>query len=283
MILVTLENIVNGEYIDIYKSFFADLKNPNDCYIHGTFFVQDAGTTYSLVENLAANGHEIGVFSLDGNLPSDWNKMIKSMLDKMSTSGIDTKRVKGLRAPGLSIGGDDEFIALGLNGLQYDSSCASVELSRQATMIWPFTYDFVPGPTCDIGRGPTNPFPGKWEFLVSDMNWKGVPCATPSACVNVTTKQDAFDLLFDTFREHYLGKRSPFTIVINPQWAKTSFSREGTIEFLQYVRAAFTDTYIVTMSQALAWIQQPTPLANLSNFAPWKCPRDETLTFKPVY
>ncbi|KAK3581031.1 hypothetical protein CHS0354_013927 [Potamilus streckersoni] len=282
IILVTLENVINGEYVDIYTSFF-ELKNPNGCPTHGTFFVQDSGTTYSLVANLAKDGHEIGVFSLDGNLPNDWNKMIKSMLDKLSSSGIDTKSVKGLRAPGLNIGGDEEFIGLGLNGLQYDSSCASAELSRQETMVWPFTYNFVPGPACDIGSGPANPFPGKWEFLISDMNWNGVPCATPSACINVTTKQDAFDLLFNTFRDHYLGNRSPFTLVINPQWAKSDFSREGTIEFLQYVRAAFSDTYIVTMSQALAWIQQPTPLANLTNFAPWMCPKDEKLTYEPVY
>ncbi|KAL3885776.1 hypothetical protein ACJMK2_025815 [Sinanodonta woodiana] len=270
MILLSFENTINDEYVDYYTAFF-EITNPNGCQVRGTFFVQDSGTTYTLVNDLYKQGHEIGVFSLDGETPSDWNLMIKTMLDKLSSAGVDRKSIKGLRAPRLIIGGNDEFNGLGSNGLQYDSSCASVELSHKNTLVWPFTYDYVPGPRCDIGNGPNNSFPGKWEFMISDLEWNGSFCATPSACINVTTKQDAFDVLFNTFREHYLGRRTPFTIVINPQWAKTSFSREGTIEFLQYIRAAFTDTYIVTMSQALAWIQQPTPLANLTNFAPWKC------------
>lgn len=36
-------------------------------------------------------------------------------------------------------------------------------------------------------------------------------------------------------------------------------------------KLALGDVYAVTISQALKWIQSPTTLKNIKNFAPWKC------------
>ena len=33
----------------------------------------------------------------------------------------------------------------------------------------------------------------------------------------------------------------------------------------------YQDTWVVTAFQALQWVQDPTPIANLTDFAPWKC------------
>lgn len=44
---------------------------------------------------------------------------------------------------------------------------------------------------------------------------------------------------FVSFIEHYEGNRSPYFVIIDAAWMKTDFKREGTIEFVEYVRAAF--------------------------------------------
>ena len=31
------------------------------------------------------------------------------------------------------------------------------------------------------------------------------------------------------------------------------------------------DVFIISMTQALEWLQRPTPLENINNFSPWKC------------
>ena len=45
--------------------------------------------------------------------------------------------------------------------------------------------------------------------------------------------------LSDSFIKHYEGGRSPFMIVVNPEWVTVDYKREGTRQFLEYVRAAF--------------------------------------------
>jgi hypothetical protein len=38
---------------------------------------------------------------------------------------------------------------------------------------------------------------GKWQVLVADLAWKDNKCPSPAGCPEVTTKKDAFDLLYD--------------------------------------------------------------------------------------
>jgi len=42
-------------------------------------------------------------------------------------------------------------------------------------------------------------FTGKWEMVIADLHditGDNLPCVVPSACRNMTTKRDAFDLFF---------------------------------------------------------------------------------------
>jgi hypothetical protein len=41
------------------------------------------------------------------------------------------------------------------------------------------------------------------------------------------------------FADHYNGNRTPFLMIVDPAWAANQDKRDGTTEFLQYIRAAF--------------------------------------------
>ncbi|KAL4228779.1 hypothetical protein ACF0H5_011819 [Mactra antiquata] len=277
IISVSFEGTINRENIAYYRLLFNDVSNPNGCPARGTFFVQDQGTDYVQVKNLSQEGHEIGVHSVDGSTPkssTEWIDTIKKVRSELDDL-IDVKNVLGVRAPQLAMGGSDEMIGIGSNNMLYDSSCTNVGYSEPGTFLWPYTFDYIPSATCDNGKSPDIMFTGKWEVMVADLHDLGsdkLPCAVPSSCRNITTKRNAFDLFFTAFEEHYTSNRAPFNMVIDPAWAADQNKRDGTIEFLQYVRAAFgKDVWIVPILKQLEWVRNPTPIVNISSFDPWNC------------
>lgn len=278
IVMVSFEGTINKENILFYNAIFSDLMNPNDCPARGTFFIQDDGSEYRLIKQLYDQGHEIGIHSLDGKAPNDsssWISTLQSVLQNLNDVGIKQENVRGVRVPQLAIGGNDEFIGIGTVKMLYDSSCANSEFSDAASLKWPYTYDYVPSASCDIGQAPDKPFAGKWEVYISDLHdldSSKTPCPVPSACHNITTKKNAFDLFFNAFADHYNGGRTPFLMIVDPAFASINDLRDGTIEFLQYIRAAFgTEVWVVPIFDMLQWMQQPTPIKDILNFAPWKC------------
>jgi len=278
IIMVSGEGTINFENVEYYREIL-QVSNPNGCPARGTFFIMDQGSDYLLIQSLFSDGNEIGINSQDGTAPAsstDWINLFKNVQSKLQNDGgIDAKSVLGARVPQLAIGGSDEFIGIGAQGMLYDSSCTSVSMSSKDSFIWPYTYNSVPGPNCDSGVVPDLAFNGKWEAPIADLHDltpDALPCVVPSACANVTTKKDAFDLFFTAFTDHYTGGRTPMHVIVDPAWAKNTDFREGTTEFLQYVRAAYGDNvWIVPIVKALQWIQTPVPIANLTDFAPWSC------------
>lgn len=81
--MLSFEGTINDDNIKHYRPIFnSALKNPNGCPARGTFFIEDEGTSYSIVKALYDEGHEIGIQSVDGSAPSDstgWIDVIKSM------------------------------------------------------------------------------------------------------------------------------------------------------------------------------------------------------------
>ena len=76
--MVSFENVIDTSDVDLYLSLLKE-KNPNGCPARGSFYIEDAFSNYAVVYELFKDGHEIGINSLDGNPPSDWNNMYKSM------------------------------------------------------------------------------------------------------------------------------------------------------------------------------------------------------------
>jgi hypothetical protein len=64
----------------------AGMQNPNDCPIHGTFYVSHEYTNYAMVNKLANQGHEIAVHSITHRSPESWwdgNATIEDWFDEM--------------------------------------------------------------------------------------------------------------------------------------------------------------------------------------------------------
>lgn len=278
IVMVSFEGTINYDNINNYRQIFASVSNPNNCPARGTFFIQDVGSDYKLISSLRIEGHEIGVFSVNGIAPTNstgWIDAIKQVRAELESVGINLNDVKGVRAPELAYGGTGELIGVATNGMLYDSSCSSAAFSDSNTYLWPYTFDYLPTGSCDNGKQTTYTFPGKWEVPVADLHdisGDKLPCSFPSACRNITSKRDAFDLFFNAFSDHYNGRRTPFLMIIDPAWAADKNKRDGTAEFLQYTRAVFGDNvWIVTIAQALQWVQEPVPVSVAKTFVPWQC------------
>lgn len=273
IVVVSFENGIDTSNVNLYLSLLKET-NPNGCQARGSFYIEDDFSNYAVVHDLFKAGHEIGINSLNGKTPFDWDSMYKGVLSKLASAGIDSKEIHGTRVPRLEVGGNKQFIGMNANNIMYDTSCVNVQYSTNATLLWPFTNDVMPVPTCDIGKSPSLEFPGSWEFMLADLKWNGSPCATPSGCTayGLRTQKDAFDLFYQAFKDHRADNKAPFMIIIDPAFALQEQFMAGAAEFLQYIRAVYKDdTWIVTAYQALQWIQNPTTLDKLADFVPWKC------------
>jgi hypothetical protein len=277
MVLISFEYGITAANSDLYQGLFKNLKNPNGCAPKGTFFVSKQNTDFSLVKQLSDGGHEMGMTSPDGYIPQDadqWLDGYREMKAELVGAGVPEANILGGRGPELYSGGNDQFNAIKDVGLAYDSTCVSLEYTSKDNLLWPYTYDFVTGtPECTIGSSPTQEYPGKWQFLVADLVFKGQKCASPSACSPlIETSQDAFDMLYEAFKEHLDGGRSPFVLYMDPLWLSVDYQLEGTKQFLDFVRSTYDDTWILTTQQALAWIQNPVKATDAKTYGPWGCP-----------
>ncbi|OWF42729.1 uncharacterized protein LOC110460687 [Mizuhopecten yessoensis] len=274
IVTISMDYTLNTEYAPLYEQIFV-VNNPNGCPITGTFYIQDLNTNYDSVKAFYEKKFEIGVSSFNGTLPTTstgWIDLMKGVKAKIVGASIDEKQVFGYRAPQLAPGGDDMFIGIADQQFLYDSSCGTSEYATQSTLKWPFTYDYDYGSfTCNGGQAVNLKFPGRWQVLIPELEFNDEKCATPQGCPNIETKKDAFDILYNNFVKHYDGNRAPYTVVVDPVWMKIDYKREGLIQFVEYVRAAFDDVWVVNQIQALQWVQNPTPVANLTDFEPWKC------------
>jgi len=276
MVLVSFEYSVNQANVQLYRDLFKDLSNPNSCPPKATFYVQELNTDFAVVKELYDSGNEIGMTSSDGIIPPDaagWLSTYTNMKQKITEAFIPGTAVQGTRGPELSSGGDDQYNAISEVGLSYDSTCASFEYSYKDNLLWPYTYDFTLNtPRCSIGRTPAAPHPGKWQFIVATVRAGGQNCASLSACSPfINSTQAAFNIIYDSFNEHYQGNKSPFVLYIDPLWLTVKEQFDGTRQFLQMITDTYNDTYFITTQQSLDWMKTPVTIAEAKNFQPWAC------------
>jgi len=279
MILVSFEYAVNKGNVDAYTDLLKDIKTPLGCPATATFFLQDQGTDWTVVKELYDVGHEVALTSQDGIVPTDeaaWLDSYKTLKSKATGALIPEEAIQGTRGPELSAGGDAQLSAMDQLGLNYDSTCASSVYSFKDNLLWPFTWDFVDtpqnaAPQCTIGNTPTQSHKGKWQFMMPSLRLDGAACASLSACAPfITNEAEALKLMQDAFEQHYTGKRSPFILYIDPLWPTVEYQAAATKKFLETVTAN-KDVFVVTTSQALAWIKAPTQTSQLDGFKPWAC------------
>ena len=265
------------DYNTFYKPVFGSRKNPNGCPIGITYFVSNNYSDYALMETVyATGGAEFADHSVTHRSPTTWWKEASSeewgheINDQRSImelwGGIPKDNVKGFRAPFL-VTSETEAQVLHDSGFEYEASMGT------DTHYWPFTLDYK-SPICiDPATCPENSYPGLWLVPVVLYNQSNGPsCPMLDGCTVPVTKQDWLDFLWENFNAHFNGNRSPFGLYSHITWFYLSEVRaEAMNEFLDKL-LSMDDVYIVTHSQMLDWVKNPTSLSGIAEFEPWKCP-----------
>ncbi|XP_036358301.1 chitin deacetylase 7-like isoform X2 [Octopus sinensis] len=282
IILLTFDDGINEHNIGYYRDLFgSNITNPNGCPIQATFFVSGDYTIYKDVKELYGQGHEIASHSKSHKFPHAYwlNSDYKTYSDEIvgmknwlsEKADIPAKDIRGMRSPFLAMGKDAQFKMLKDNRFYYDSSMVTGSLSTTTEIpTWPFTLDYpVNKKYCLLKYCPENSYPGLWEVpLIRWYNDKGSACSMADSCIIPPNSSAVVNFLKDNFNRHYKRNKAPFGIFLHAPWLKNNL--KPLKKFLEEV-ALKNDVWIVTVSQALQWIQNPVPLDKISKFRNWKC------------
>ncbi|XP_076228920.1 chitin deacetylase-like 5 isoform X1 [Nomia melanderi] len=275
IVLLTFDDSVN----DLNKGLYSDLfekgrKNPNGCPISATFYVSHEWTDYSQVQNLYAGGHEIASHTVSHSFGEQfsqrkWAREVAGQREILSAyGGVKLEDVRGMRAPFLSVGGNNMFKMLWDTNFTYDSS---MPIYENRPPSWPYTLDYKLFHDCMIPPCPTRSYPGLWEVpMVMWQDLNGGRCSMGDACSNPPTADGVYKMLIKNFERHYTTNRAPFGLFYHAAWFTQPHHKEGFISFLDTI-VAMDDVWIVTNWQAIQWVRNPTPLPLLHTFEPFGC------------
>ncbi|XP_055346705.1 cullin-4A-like [Paramacrobiotus metropolitanus] len=286
MVLLMFDDAINDNNIPIYDAIFtANRTNPGQqCPIKATFFVTHVFNNYQYLEKLAKSGNEIALKGVDTDrLEPYWTKATQEKLvkDYVSERKIISKfgripenTMTGMRMQYLKGAGNAQFDFMAKNGIKWDSSIAIEPLDSP---IWPYTLDYrVPHrcwPPEKQAQCPARPFKGLWEIPLNTL--AGVydeTCSVLGSCSRAESIQDMVAMLDKNFQKYYTTDRAPLVLSMSTNW----FVPEHLLGLMQWIDTTLTthkDVFFVTASQAIQWIQNPTPLDQIGGFDPWKCPQ----------
>ena len=265
------------DYQLFYSQVFEGRTNPNGCKIGLTFFNSHQHTDYALVEHVnRINGWEFASHSVSHRTPTTfWTGATEQQLTEeivgqqtiLNTfGGIADGQVKGYRAPFLATS-ENELKVLHSNNFTYEASMPTT------VNYWPFTLDFQ-SPLCNApATCPANSYPGLW--LIPNRVFRqsnGFNCGMLDACTAPITEDDWFNFLMDNFNIHYNDNKSPFGIYSHATWFFFGPARVNAMKRFLDTLATMDDVYLVTHSQVIDWVRNPTPLSQIQSFTPWQCP-----------
>lgn len=279
IVMVSFDDAVNGQNMKYYQTLFPGVVNPNGCPISATFFVSHEWTDYVMVNSLYHQRHAISDHTITHRTPIPWWKNAtytqwqqeivgqREILNKVGFVALED--VKGFRAPFLQIGGENEFKVLHDAKFLFESSMPT---PKRNPPLWPYTFDYSSTQECVIPPCPKDSYPGLWEVPMIDwLDLAGAPCSMVDACAPPGNEEEAIELYMKNFETHYATNRAPFPMFFHATWfAKYPHTFSALSKFFQQI-LSMKDVWIVNIPQAIEWIQNPTTLDNLSDFAPWKC------------
>ncbi|XP_043272512.1 uncharacterized protein Cda5 isoform X2 [Venturia canescens] len=275
IVLLTFDDAVN----DLNKQLYEDLfergrKNPNGCPISSTLYVSHEWTDYSQVQNLYADGHELASHTVSHSFGEQfsarkWAREVAGQREILAAyGGVKLEDVRGMRAPFLSVGGNNMFKMLWDTNFTYDSS---MPIYENRPPSWPYTLDYKLFHDCMIPPCPTRSYPGLWEVpMVMWQDLNGGRCSMGDACSNPPTSDGVYKMLIKNFERHYTTNRAPFGLFYHAAWFTQPHHKEGFISFLDTI-VAMDDVWVVTNWQALQWVRNPTPIELLDRFEPFGC------------
>ncbi|XP_014470659.1 PREDICTED: uncharacterized protein LOC106742321 isoform X3 [Dinoponera quadriceps] len=275
IVLLTFDDAVNDLNRPLYSDLFENgRKNPNGCPISATFYVSHEWTDYSQVQNLYADGHEMASHTVSHSFGEQfsarkWAREVAGQREILSAyGGVKLEDVRGMRAPFLSVGGNNMFKMLWDTNFTYDSS---MPIYENRPPSWPYTLDYKLFHDCMIPPCPTRSYPGLWEVpMVMWQDLNGGRCSMGDACSNPPTPDGVYKMLIKNFERHYTTNRAPFGLFYHAAWFTQPHHKEGFISFLDTI-VAMDDVWVVTNWQAIQWIRNPTPLALMHTFESFGC------------
>lgn len=191
-------------------------------------------------------------------------------------SNITDNSIVGVRAPYLRVGGNNQFFMMEEQAFLYDSTITA-PLSNPP--LWPYTLYFRMPHKCH-GNGQNCPTRSHavWEMVMNELDRRDDPnfdeelsgCSMVDSCANIITGDQFYHFLNHNLDRHYKTNRAPLGIFFHASWLK--LNPEFLDAFMQWIDEVLdrNDVYFVTMTQVLQWMQQPTPMNNIRDFAPWK-------------
>ena len=283
IVLISFDDAIRvKDYEMFYSKILKGRTNPNGCNISITFFASHKDTDYSLAGQLAAEGHELAVHSVTHRTPTTfWSNdenntqevldEIVNMQDILARwAHVSKDKVMGYRTPFLA-SSENQLKILYDNNFLYDCTMVTNE------MYWPFTLDYK-SPICNSPAVcPDESYPGLWVIPnINKVQNSSFSCSMIDSCAHpVKTKYGEWMYFFEhNFERHYNTTKAPFGLYAHSSWFYLSNEAErlqAYLDFLDYL-GSLDDVYIVTMSQLIAWSQNPTPLSGINAFQPWQCP-----------
>ena len=273
----------------VHQLFSTEFKNPNQCPILSTIFINHENTNYCSVNRLWAEGHEIG---LGGLIPRNqdfwqtaasdvWFEEISKQMEILDEEAdINAYTLGGWRSPWFQPGGDAQFTTMNLDFFfKYDSTLPLPPIrpnAKNKSSYWPFTLDLPYTSTfpCAQLPCPQKSHPALWELATAPL-WDGVAnrsCLSLGACLSLLTFPDnIYNMLHTNFHRHFTTNRSPFIINVSARWLLDHEEVTKGLENFLFDMVKDENVWIVTGSQAISWMKNPVPLDNLADFTPWGC------------
>jgi len=263
-------------------------KNPNGTPTTMTLFVTHKDTDdYCRAGEFYRDGHEIAVsgFDINDTMASlkrgDWEKIIMYQKKNLTKEAkIDEDDLKGMRAPDLKTGADEQFKAMlhmsnktkykDCAWKPYDSSIVLGEKMawRNTPPLWPYTMNYnVFEQIRPQHNHPVQCYDGVWEIPVRRFydnystahefidDWRATE-----------NEEMQYYTLANNFWSHYSTNRAPFLINARTDWFKTVPTAEKSLKrFIDVVLAhKLKDVYVVSMDLMLDWVKNPKTLTEIT-------------------
>lgn len=276
MVFFTFDDAITPTVASFYRELFdANRTNPNGCPIKMTLFVSHANTIYSLVNEFYRRGMEIGAHSVSHGHMNRWTFKSEAKKQKENIAkkaGVPLSEIKGWRSPYLEPIGDQQPKSLNELDYTYD---ATLTISKKGLVKppIPFTLDYGWPYDCKIKPCPASAHKGFWEVPVISVmdHLERFDCVYVDGCHTPPPNEEtAFKFLWDNFNTYYSGNRAPFGMNMHASWFYYPDRLRAMDRFIK-VLGNLPDVYIVSVSQVIDWLKNPTSVSDIHNFKPWGC------------
>ncbi|KAL6784453.1 hypothetical protein ACKKBF_B01850 [Auxenochlorella protothecoides x Auxenochlorella symbiontica] len=231
--------------------------NDNGCAMPATWFAPVDTTSVPLVQQLFVKGHEIATQTMSGTSVASLEEIVGAKTWYNQTAKLPMEKIQGFRAPYLAFSPEQRAI-LSNNGFRYDSSISesfpSTTSPSATNLLWPYTMDYGIPQVCTTGVCSSDEvYAGLWEFPVWDTQ-----NSDASLAGTMNPQGDLYSLYKLALDNRRSGNRAPLGVYVTAAWLEAEPERLTQLNAFFDYAAALPYTWLVTVSQVLDWINDPT-------------------------